>query len=169
MKALIIDGQNNHGIWPKTTMMLKDYLEGTGLFKVDVERTAFTWQGPHNDNDIGFNKEQRLKLLENFPITGSKKYDTVPEPVADPGFKPDFSQYDVVISNLDGVLLTGLKIRVPHLKCMSVAAAVWLLFMRPVTRLANGVNLTGWPDWVVGGTVQRKTGRTYTTIITMCS
>ena len=23
MKALIIDGQNNHGMWPKTTMMMK--------------------------------------------------------------------------------------------------------------------------------------------------
>jgi hypothetical protein len=66
MRALIIDGQNNHGIWPKTTIMLKDYLEATGLFKVDVERTAFTWQGPHNDNDIGFNEEQRLKLLEIY-------------------------------------------------------------------------------------------------------
>ena len=47
MKALIIDGQNNHAIWPKTTMMMKGYLEDTGLFDVDIERTKYTWQGPH--------------------------------------------------------------------------------------------------------------------------
>ena len=26
LRALIIDGQNNHGIWPKTSAMMKDYL-----------------------------------------------------------------------------------------------------------------------------------------------
>lgn len=99
MKALIIDGQNNHGIWPKTTAMMKDYLEKTGLFKVDVARTAFTWQGPHNDNDIGFGEPQRLRLLEDFPLEGGKKTTMVEDPIPDPGFNPDFSQYDVVISN----------------------------------------------------------------------
>ena len=49
LKALIIDGENNHGIWPKTTMMMKDYLEETGLFEVDIERTANIWLGPHYD------------------------------------------------------------------------------------------------------------------------
>ena len=42
MKALIIDGQNNHGMWPKTTVMMKKYLEESGLFTVDVKRTAYT-------------------------------------------------------------------------------------------------------------------------------
>ena len=36
MKALIVDGQNNHGVWPTTTKMMKKYLEETGLFTVDV-------------------------------------------------------------------------------------------------------------------------------------
>ena len=27
LKALIVDGENNHGVWPKTTMMMKDFLE----------------------------------------------------------------------------------------------------------------------------------------------
>ena len=35
MKALIIDGQNNHD-WKTTTPFLKRYLEQTGLFAVDV-------------------------------------------------------------------------------------------------------------------------------------
>ena len=40
LKALIVDGQNNHGVWPKTTEMMKGFLEETGLFDVDVARTA---------------------------------------------------------------------------------------------------------------------------------
>jgi len=61
MKALIVDGQNNHKVWPITTPMMKDYLEETKLFTVDVATAA-------------------------------------PEGT-DPNFKPDFSKYDVVISN----------------------------------------------------------------------
>lgn len=40
MPALIVDGQNNHGVWPKTTKMMKQNLEQTGLFTVDVATTA---------------------------------------------------------------------------------------------------------------------------------
>jgi uncharacterized protein len=40
MPALIVDGQNNHGIWPKTTKMMKKYLEESGLFTVDIATTA---------------------------------------------------------------------------------------------------------------------------------
>ncbi|MBK5278637.1 MAG: ThuA domain-containing protein [Bacteroidia bacterium] len=99
LKALIVDGQNNHGIWPKTTAMMKDYLEQTGLFEVTVERTGFTWQGPHNDSDEGLGKEKRLKLIEEFPLLPSKVTEQMDEPKQDPNFKPDFTQYDVVITN----------------------------------------------------------------------
>jgi type 1 glutamine amidotransferase len=64
MKALIVDGQNNHGIWPKTTQMMKKYLEDSKLFAVDVATTA-----PKGTDD---------------------------------SFKPDFSKYQVVISNYNG-------------------------------------------------------------------
>ncbi len=40
MPALIIEGQNNHKVWPKTSLMMKKYLEDTGLFSVDIIRTA---------------------------------------------------------------------------------------------------------------------------------
>lgn len=40
LRALIVDGQNNHGVWPQTTQMMKSYLEQTGLFEVDVATTA---------------------------------------------------------------------------------------------------------------------------------
>ncbi|MDA1014372.1 MAG: ThuA domain-containing protein [Planctomycetota bacterium] len=40
LSALIIEGQNNHGVWPKTSLMMKSYLENSGLFTVDIVRTA---------------------------------------------------------------------------------------------------------------------------------
>lgn len=85
LKVLIIDGQNNHGAWPKTTMMMKKYLEESGRFSVDIERTAFTWKGG--------------KLLEQYPLNDGKKRSDLPKPKADPDFKPDFSKYSVVLSN----------------------------------------------------------------------
>lgn len=44
LRALIVDGQNNHGNWPQTTQLMKRYLEETGLFRVDVATTKP--QGP---------------------------------------------------------------------------------------------------------------------------
>ncbi len=40
MKALLVDGQNNHGNWPQTSQMMKSYLESSGLFEVEIARTA---------------------------------------------------------------------------------------------------------------------------------
>ena len=39
LKALIVDGQNNHGNWPTTTKMMKKYLGDAKLFAVDVATT----------------------------------------------------------------------------------------------------------------------------------
>jgi type 1 glutamine amidotransferase len=64
LQALIVDGQNNHGNWPQTTKMMKQYLEETKLFTVDVATTAKSG--------------------------------------TDPNFSPDFSKYNVVISNYNG-------------------------------------------------------------------
>jgi type 1 glutamine amidotransferase len=84
LKVLIIDGQNNHSVWPKSTVMMKNYLEETGLYKVEIGRTAYTWNGE--------------KWLDEFPLKGFEP--TIkPEPTPDPDFGPDFSSYDVVISN----------------------------------------------------------------------
>jgi type 1 glutamine amidotransferase len=47
MKALIVEGQNNHGVWPKTTKMMKRYLEETKLFQVDVATTAKKGMDPN--------------------------------------------------------------------------------------------------------------------------
>ena len=40
ISALIVDGQNNHAVWPTTTKMMKRYLEETKLFTVDVATAA---------------------------------------------------------------------------------------------------------------------------------
>lgn len=84
IKALIIDGQNNHGAWPKTTFMMKKYLEETGLFTVDIARTAFTTNGE--------------ALLKQYPLEGFDSTPTKPAKT-DPNFRPEFSKYDVVVSN----------------------------------------------------------------------
>lgn len=39
LKALIVDGQNNHINWPQTSQMMKKYLEDSGLFAVDIATT----------------------------------------------------------------------------------------------------------------------------------
>jgi type 1 glutamine amidotransferase len=85
LRALIIDGQNNHGAWPQTTMMTKSYLEGTGKFTVDIRRTQYTWRGG--------------KLLQQYPLDDGRTYQDLDQPKSDPDFKPTFSDYDVVISN----------------------------------------------------------------------
>lgn len=83
LRALIIDGQNNHGTWPKTSAMMKQNLEDSGLFQVDIERTQYTWKGQ--------------RWLSQHPL----KEASIPteHPKSDPEFKPDFAAYDVVISN----------------------------------------------------------------------
>lgn len=97
LKALIIDGENNHGVWPMTTMMMKDYLEQTGLFTVDIERTANTWQGPHHNEIAGITDIK--ELLVKYPLP-NKKTTSVEEPVRDPNYAPDFDSYDVIINNM---------------------------------------------------------------------
>ena len=85
IRVLIVDGQNNHDQWPKVTVMLKDYLHETGLFAVDVERSAYTWKGE--------------EFIAKYPIKTLEATIALEEPKTDADFKPDFSKYDVVICN----------------------------------------------------------------------
>jgi len=85
MKALIVDGQNNHAVWPKSTIMMKQYLEETGMFTVDIMRTQFTWMGK---------REQSF-----LPLAGVGETTDLDKPKTDPDFLPEFKNYDVVISN----------------------------------------------------------------------
>ncbi len=96
LKALIIDGQNNHYIWPKTTMMMKSYLEKTDLFDVDIHRTDTVWLG------IKYNPKRPYtlkKFITEFPLDSSK-YVISKKPVTTSNLDIDFDQYDLIISNL---------------------------------------------------------------------
>ncbi|WP_248722777.1 ThuA domain-containing protein [Seonamhaeicola sp. ML3] len=97
LKALIIDGENSHGIWPKSTFMMKDYLEQTGLFEVDINRTNFNWIGPHHNEVEGITDIKELISL--YPLNDGKERQVVDTPKMDPNFSPNFNNYDVVISN----------------------------------------------------------------------
>ena len=85
IKVLIVDGQNNHDAWPKSTIMMKSYLEESGLFKVDIQRTKYTWKGK--------------RFADEFPLDDGKTYEDLRQAKADPDFKPEWSDYQVVVSN----------------------------------------------------------------------
>jgi hypothetical protein len=85
LKALIVDGQNNHAVWPKGTIMMKQYLEDTGLFTVDIQRTRFTSKA---GREQAFLKFAGLGETQDFPKAKT-----------DPEFAPDFAKYDVIVSN----------------------------------------------------------------------
>ncbi|MHB0755556.1 ThuA domain-containing protein [Polaribacter sp. M15] len=84
LKVLIIDGQNNHAIWPKSTIMMKQYLEETKLFTVDIARTKFL-----------FKSTQKTDWLSYANVSEGVEG----KPKTDPDFSPNFAKYDVVISN----------------------------------------------------------------------
>ena len=86
MKALIVDGQNNHAVWPKSTVMMKTYLEDTGMFTVDVARVRYLW------------KAEREQSWLDLVKTGETEMKKKPQP--DPDFSPDFTKYDLVVSNM---------------------------------------------------------------------
>ncbi len=85
INVLIVDGQNNHEHWPKITYMLKQHMESTDMFSVDVARSAYTWKGD--------------EFVAEFTIEGVSETTALDEPKPDPNFSPDFSAYDVVICN----------------------------------------------------------------------
>ncbi len=85
INVLILDGQNNHGDGPKTTVMMKRILEETGRFEVAIARTRFLWKG-----------EERL---QEFPLEDGREYQSLPQPKADPEYRPEFAKFDVVINN----------------------------------------------------------------------
>ena len=84
IKTLIVDGQNNHDQWPKVTWMMKKFLEESGKFSVDVQRSKYTWNG---------------KDADKFPISGLAMMQDLPKPKMDSTFHPNFSKYDLIICN----------------------------------------------------------------------
>lgn len=75
---------------------MKNYLEQTGLFDVDINRTDTIWLG------IKYNQSRTAPLEEyitEFP-SDSSSYVISDEPVKTSNFNIDFSKYDLIVSNL---------------------------------------------------------------------
>jgi uncharacterized protein len=85
IRTLIVDGQNNHDQWPKITYMMKQYLEETGKFSVEVKRTYYTWNG--------------ADLIQKYKIEGVENTKALANAKMDSSFHPDFSKYDLVVCN----------------------------------------------------------------------
>ncbi len=85
IRTLIVDGQNNHDQWPKLTYMMKQDLEGTGKFAVDVQRSKYTWKGD--------------EFIKDYTIAGVRETESLEKSKTDPDFHPDFSKYDLVVCN----------------------------------------------------------------------
>lgn len=95
-KVLIIDGQNNHYIWPKTTMMMKDYLEETGLFEVNIHRMDSVWLGiKYKEN----RPEPYTSFIEKYPV-GDATYAVSHDPIKTSDFSMNFNKYDLIVTNL---------------------------------------------------------------------
>jgi uncharacterized protein len=48
LKALIVDGQNNHLVWPKSTVMMKQYLKETGKVTQEIPKDFPTADGTNS-------------------------------------------------------------------------------------------------------------------------
>ncbi len=88
IKVLLIDGQNNHGAWPKTTPMIQQTLENSGRF--DVTHL----QSPPDDKRKP-NYGQAQPTVSDMPADLQTLWAK---------WRPKFSEYDVVVSNYNGVL-----------------------------------------------------------------
>jgi len=95
LKVLIIDGQNNHYIWPKSTQMMKSYLEQTDLFDVDIYRTDTIWLGFKYDESRPGTLE---KYITEFPLDSSAHFISA-EPVKSSDINVNFNKYDLIVSN----------------------------------------------------------------------
>ena len=65
IRVLIVDGQNNHAVWPKSTIMMKQYLEESDLFEVDIQRTKYTWKGEREKEGNAKKRERERKREED--------------------------------------------------------------------------------------------------------
>ena len=88
LRVLLIDGQNNHKAWPNTSPMITDILEHSGRFEVTVSTTP-------KDDGRKPNYGAPQPTVADMPEDIQAQWKT---------WRPDFSKYDVVVSNYNGVL-----------------------------------------------------------------
>ncbi|PAW64787.1 MAG: hypothetical protein B9S34_12045 [Opitutia bacterium Tous-C1TDCM] len=101
IKVLIVDGQNNHA-WATTTPLLKQILEETGRFAVDVSTTpAAKPAGPRMPKAASpEQKGSYEKAMAAYPALEAKHKAEAPAQWAK--WRPNFSAYQVVLSNYNG-------------------------------------------------------------------
>jgi len=95
VKVLIIDGQNNHN-WKATTPVMKQALEETGRFIVDVATTPQKVALPPEP------KEATDAELAKYKEALAKYADAYAQVRKAPPFNPDLTKYDVILSNYNG-------------------------------------------------------------------
>ncbi len=88
IKVLLIDGQNNHGAWPQTSPMIQQTLENSGRFEVTRLSTP-----PDDKRKPNYGKAQ--PTVSDMPAELQSQWAK---------WRPKFSEYDVVVSNYNGVL-----------------------------------------------------------------
>jgi uncharacterized protein len=101
LKVLIIDGQNNHK-WATTTPLLKKILENSDRFTVDVSTSPpDAPKGPKLPKlPKNATPEEKAKRSEEIKAAATEhKVKMVPEWEK---WRPNFSDYDVVVSNYNG-------------------------------------------------------------------
>jgi len=96
IKTLIVDGQNNHYVWLKTTMMMQDYLEETGLFEVDIRHMNSVWLGIKYKES---RPEPYTMFNEKYTV-GDASYCISYNPITTSDFEIDFKKCDLVVTNL---------------------------------------------------------------------
>ncbi len=90
IKALIIEGQNNHVMWPKTSRMMAKMLNDTQRFDVDITTTQHTFKLGEYAQKIDPNNT--IKFIDNNTKDWKQNK-------TDVNFSPDFANYDVIVSN----------------------------------------------------------------------
>jgi type 1 glutamine amidotransferase len=89
IRALIIDGQNNHN-WRQTSPVLKKELEDTGRFTVDVATSPPEFRPPALPKDATPEQKKERAAKEAAHKAAMEK------------FHPDLANYQVVVSNYNG-------------------------------------------------------------------
>lgn len=107
IKVVIIDGQNNHN-WRATTPVLKQVLESTGRFSVDVATTPQSVPVPPAPKKPKDESDQQA--MAKYEADLAKYKEALPKAQATQKeaqeafakWRVDFSQYQVVLSNYNG-------------------------------------------------------------------
>lgn len=103
ISVLLVDGQNNHR-WMETTPVMVDILEGSGRFEVTVSTSpAAAPRAPRKGRED--TPEARKKFAAAMKKWEAEKQAHKEKVAAEwEQWRPDFSSYDVVVSNYNGEL-----------------------------------------------------------------